>query len=221
MVHSPNRPVADNRIVLASRNVHKVEELGEILAVVLAQTGLALVSVTDFPEVPDVVESGVTFAANATLKAEAVCAATDLPTLADDSGFAVDVLGGSPGVFSARWSGVGGADRDVCNNTLLLAQLGDVPDEHRGAGFVCAAALAVPGRATVVREGRVRGVIGREPRGTHGFGYDPLLVLPDGRTLAEYSAEEKHAISHRGQAFRLLAQDIVAVLGTERGPSGA
>ncbi|QDO89487.1 RdgB/HAM1 family non-canonical purine NTP pyrophosphatase [Ornithinimicrobium ciconiae] len=203
----------DNRIVLATRNAHKVEELRDILADVLAQTGRELVAVTDFPDVEDVVESGVTFAANATLKAEAVSAATGLPALADDSGLAVDVLGGSPGVFSARWSGVGGADKDRANNELLLAQLGDVPDEHRAAGFVCAAALSVRGQETIVREGRVRGVLGHELRGTNGFGYDPLLVMPDGRTLAEHSAEEKHAISHRGEAFRALAQDIVSALG--------
>lgn len=204
---------ADRRIVLATRNTHKVEELRDILADVLAQTGLTLVGVTEFPGVQDVVESGVTFAANATLKAEAVTAATGLPALADDSGLAVDVLGGSPGVFSARWSGITGQDKDRANNDLLLAQLSDVPDAHRGAGFVCAAALSAPGRETVVRKGSVRGVLGHVPRGTNGFGYDPLLVLPDGRTLAELSAAEKHAISHRGQAFRALAHDVVRVLG--------
>lgn len=202
-----------SRLVLATRNAHKVEELADILADVLHRAGLDLVAVTDFPDVEDVVESGVTFAANAILKAESVSAATGLPALADDSGLAVDVLGGSPGVFSARWSGVSGEDKDRSNNELLLAQLGDVPDEHRAAGFICAAALAIPGRETIVREGSVRGVLGREPRGTNGFGYDPLLVLPDGRTLAEYSAEEKHAISHRGRAFRLLAEDVVRELG--------
>lgn len=201
------------RVVLATRNAHKVEELRDILADVLARTGLDLVAVTDFPDLEDVVESGVTFAANATLKAEAVSAATGLPALADDSGLAVDVLGGSPGVFSARWSGVSGADKDRANNSLLLAQLGDVPDEHRGAGFVCAAALSIPGRATIVREGTVRGSLGREPRGTNGFGYDPLLVLPDGRTLAELNAQEKHEISHRGRAFRLLSEDVARELG--------
>lgn len=203
----------DRRIVLATRNAHKVEELRDILAEVLAQARLHLVDVTDFADVADVVESGVTFAANAILKAEAVAAATGLPALADDSGLAVDVLGGSPGVFSARWSGVSGADKDRANNELLLAQLGDVPDEHRGAGFVCAAALAIPGSETIVREGQVRGSLGRAPRGAGGFGYDPLLVLPEGRTLAELSAAEKHAISHRGRAFRALAEDLAARLG--------
>ena len=213
MVSDPQAGDSDRRIVLATRNAHKVEELRDILAEVLQQTGLTLVGVTEFPDVEDVIESGVTFAANATLKAEAVTAATGLPALADDSGLAVDVLGGSPGVFSARWSGVSGAEKDSANNELLLAQLGDVPDEHREAGFVCAAALSVPGSETVVREGTVRGLLGRELRGSGGFGYDPLLVLPDGRTMAEHTPEEKHAISHRGRAFRLLAEDLRRVFG--------
>lgn len=212
MVSDPQAGRADRRIVLATRNAHKVEELRAILADVLEQTGRTLVSVSEFPDVEEVVESGVTFAANATLKAESVSVATGLPALADDSGLAVDVLGGSPGVFSARWSGVSGGDKDRANNALLLTQLGDVPDEHRGAGFVCAAALSLPGVETVVREGSVRGTLAHEPRGSGGFGYDPLLVMPDGRTLAEHAPEEKHAISHRGRAFRQLADDLVRLL---------
>lgn len=207
---SPAQP--DLRVVLATRNPHKVAELRAILADVLTATGCELVGVEDFPEVAEVVESGVTFADNALLKARAVAAATGLPALADDSGLAVDVLGGSPGVFSARWSGVAGPDRDRANNDLLLAQLGDVPEQHRGAGFVCAAALVTPEGTEVVREGSVRGVLAQEPRGGGGFGYDPLLLLPDGRTLAEYSAAQKHAVSHRGEAFRALAADLARVL---------
>jgi XTP/dITP diphosphohydrolase len=200
-----------SRLVLATRNEHKVIELREILAAALLRCRLELVGIGDFPEAEDVVESGVTFAANALLKARAAVRATGLPALADDSGLAVDVLGGSPGVFSARWSGVGGPERDEANNTLLLAQLADVPDEHRGAGFVCAAALALPDGTEIVREAEVRGTLGREPRGQGGFGYDPLVVRPDGRTLAQYTAAEKHAISHRGGAFRALAQDVVRI----------
>ena len=202
------------RLVLATRNAHKVAELRAILTDVLETVGAELVGVEEYPHVGDVLESGVTFAENALLKARAVAEGTGLPALADDSGLAVDVLGGSPGVFSARWAGRSGADdKDAANNALLLAQLSDVPDEHRGAGFVCAAALALPDGRTVVREGTVRGSLAREPRGTGGFGYDPLLELPDGRTLAEYAPEEKHAISHRGRAFRALAEDLVALLG--------
>lgn len=208
----------DSRLVLATRNAHKVVELREILADALHRTGLTLVGVQEFPQAGEVVESGVTFAANALLKARSTVQATGLPALADDSGLAVDVLGGSPGVFSARWSGVSAADKDShdkdrANNDLLLAQLADVPDEHRGAGFVCAAALVTPDGVEVVREGSVRGVLTRAPRGSGGFGYDPLLQLPDGRTLAEYSSVEKHAVSHRGAAFRALADDLVRSLG--------
>ena len=213
----------DSRIVLATRNAHKVVELRDILADALGRTGLELVGLDAFDGLEDVVESGVTFAENALLKARYAAAATGLPALADDSGLAVDVLGGAPGVFSARWSGpladVTSTSRDEANNALLLAQLADVPDEHRGAGFVCAAALVLPGAGPgstgqeVVREGSCRGHVAREPRGANGFGYDPLLVRPDGRTLAEHTAEEKNAISHRGEAFRALGQDISALLG--------
>ncbi|HET7304232.1 MAG TPA: RdgB/HAM1 family non-canonical purine NTP pyrophosphatase [Segeticoccus sp.] len=203
-----------SRVVLATRNAHKVEELDAILAEVVGELALEVVGVTEFPEVEDVVESGVTFAENATLKAVEVCRATGMPSLADDSGLAVDVLGGCPGVFSARWSGVTGADKDRANNDLLLAQLGDVPDEHRAAAFVCAAALALPDGTVRVREGRIAGRLGRAPRGSGGFGYDPLLVVDGGeRTLAEFSPEEKNGVSHRGRAFRALASDLRELLG--------
>ncbi len=228
------------QVVLATRNPGKVGELRDILAGVLDRAGLELVGLDAFPGLEDVVESGVTFAQNALLKARYAAAATRVPALADDSGLAVDVLHGAPGIFSARWSGplgeATGRSKDEANNDLLLAQLADVPDEHRGAEFVCAAALVLPDRRTPeavvaaggaspqvpgtewVREGRCRGVLGREPRGSNGFGYDPLLVRPDGRTLAEHTAAEKHAISHRGEAFRALARDLEALLGPDAGP---
>lgn len=206
-----------NRLVLATRNAHKVQELREILAQVLERSGLELVGLDAFPELKDVVESGVTFAQNALLKARYAASATGLPALADDSGLAVDVLGGAPGIFSARWSGplgeATGTSKDEANNRLLLAQLADVPEEHRAAGFVCAAALVLPAGEEVVREGYCRGVLGREPVGDNGFGYDPLLVRPDGRTLAEHSSAEKHDVSHRGEAFRAIAGDVAALLG--------
>lgn len=202
------------RLVLATRNEHKVRELADILAGVLRRIDRELVGVSAFPDLAEVVESGVTFAENALLKARAVVAATGLPAIADDSGLAVEVLGGSPGVFSARWSGRGGTreERDRANNALLLAQLADVPEQHRGAGFVCAAALVLPDGTEVVREGTVRGRLGREPAGEEGFGYDPLLRLPDGRTLAQLSPAEKHEISHRGEAFRALGRDLERLL---------
>jgi XTP/dITP diphosphohydrolase len=204
------------QLVLATRNPHKVAELRPILASAFAGVGdgagveFELVGVDAFPDLEDVVESGVTFEANALLKARSVCAATGLVALADDSGLTVDILGGAPGIFSARWSGQHGDDRG--NLELLLGQLGDVPDGHRGAGFICAAAMVTPDGRERVEHGRIRGVLTREPRGDGGFGYDPILELPDGRTLAQLGAEEKNAISHRSQAFRALAPSVLEVL---------
>jgi XTP/dITP diphosphohydrolase len=195
------------RIVLATRNGHKVRELQVILADLIEELDLEIVGMGEFPDVAEVVETGVTFEENATLKAVAAVKATGLPALADDSGLAVDVLGGAPGVFSARWAGTQGQDR--ANLELLLGQLNDVPDEHRAAAFVCAAVLALPDGTVLVREGRMPGKLAREPRGDNGFGYDPILVVDGGsRTSAELTFEEKNAISHRGKAFRALAADL-------------
>jgi XTP/dITP diphosphohydrolase len=198
------------RVVLATRNAHKVGELRRILA----EAGLTvdLLDMTFFPDVADVAETGTTFAENALLKAHAVAAATGLPAIADDSGLCVDVLGGSPGVFSARWAGSHGDD--AANLDLLLAQVADVPDDRRGAHFACAAALALPGGAELVTEGRLTGTLLRARRGDGGFGYDPIF-LPDGhdRTTAEMTAHEKDAISHRGRAFRALVPQLAAILG--------
>ena len=195
------------RVVLATRNKHKVEELRRILA----PYDISLVSLTDFPDVPDVAETGESFAENATLKAKAVAEATGLTAVADDSGLEVDALNGMPGIFSARWAGKHGDD--VANLDLLLAQLSDVPDERRGAAFACAAVAAAPNGRVVVVEERLRGALIRERRGVNGFGYDPVFV-PQGerRTTAEMSADDKDAISHRGQAFRALAPLIAELL---------
>jgi len=198
------------KLVLATRNVHKVGELRRILA----EAGLAsveLVGVEAFPGVEDVVETGVTFVENARLKALAVARATGVPAIADDSGLCVDVLGGAPGVFSARWSGRHGDD--LANLRLLLDQLGDVPEVHRGAHFACAAVLALPDGVERVAEGRMVGRLVREPRGSQGFGYDPIFV-PDGdtRTTAEMSPAEKDAISHRGRAFRAIVPAVRELL---------
>ena len=210
-----------SRLVLATRNAHKVGELRAILGEHLP--GVEVVGVDAFDADPqravgDVVESGVTFAENALLKARAVAAGTGLPAVADDSGLCVDVLGGAPGVFSARWCGRHGDDAE--NLRLLLAQVADVPDEHRGAHFACAAALVLPDGAEHVELGELRGVLLRQPRGAGGFGYDPVLV-PDaergpggrGRTCAELAPREKNAISHRGAAFRALAPVVARALG--------
>jgi XTP/dITP diphosphohydrolase len=190
------------KVLLASRNAKKLDELRRILWAenVAGLEVVGLAAVAPFPEAP---ETGATFEENALAKARDAAAATGLPAVADDSGLAVDALNGMPGVLSARWSGRHGDD--VGNLELVLAQLTDVPDERRGAAFVCAAALATPaGRETVVR-GEWRGTLTRTPRGANGFGYDPIFV-PDGgsRTSAELDPAEKDALSHRGIALRLL-----------------
>lgn len=191
-----------SRIVLATKNPGKVAELQRLLV------GHELVAASYEPGP----ETGATFAQNALAKAHEGVAATGLPAVADDSGLAVDALNGMPGVLSARWSGRHGDD--LANLHLLLGQLADVPDDRRGAAFVCAAAYAMPDGRSAVVEGRLRGRLVREPRGSGGFGYDPLLV-PEGLdvTTAELSPADKDAISHRGQAFRQLAPLLRAALG--------
>lgn len=199
-------------MVLASHNVGKLRELQRILAA--AVPGLAEEAVVSSAgiDLPDVVEDQVTFEGNALLKARAAAAATGLPAVADDSGLAVDVLGGAPGILSARWSGRHGDD--AANNALLLAQLADIPERHRGARFVCAAAWATPDGQEIVERGEMPGRLLTAPRGEGGFGYDPLF-LPDGqsRTSAELDPAEKDAISHRGRAFRALAARVAPLLG--------
>ncbi len=198
------------RLVLATRNPHKVTELQAILAA--EGLDLELVGADAYPEIPDVKETGVTFAENALLKARTLARATALPAVADDSGLCVDVLGGAPGIFSARWAGRHGDDK--ANLDLLLAQISDITDEHRGAYFACAAALALPDGTERVTEGRLTGTLRHTPAGTGGFGYDPVLQ-PDGetRTCAELTPEEKNAVSHRGRAFRALAPVVRDLLG--------
>ena len=195
------------RVVLATRNLGKVEELRRILDGAVELVGLD--DVTPYEPGP---ETGATFADNALLKAREAVQHTGLPAVADDSGLAVDAMNGMPGVLSARWAGEHGQDR--ANLELLLKQLADVPDERLTAGFVCAAAYALPdGRSDVVL-GEMRGRIVRAPRGSNGFGYDPVFV-PDGLsvTSAELSSQDKDAISHRGKAFRLLVPRLREALG--------
>jgi XTP/dITP diphosphohydrolase len=197
------------RVVLATRNDGKVAELRRILAA--AAPDVELVGLEAYPDAPEVEETGDTFAANALLKARALAAHTGLPAVADDSGLCVDFLGGAPGIRSARWAGE--PSDDAANLALVLDQLADAGEGMRGAHFFCAAAAVVPRIGERVAEGRVDGTLLTSPRGTNGFGYDPIFV-PHGetRTTAEMSSDEKDAISHRGAAFRALAPSLVALL---------
>ena len=216
---APNEAV----LVLATHNPGKLAELQAILAPLVPDLySQAIISAASLG-VPEPVEDGLTFAANAEIKACALMRATGLPAVADDSGLCVDVLGGAPGIFSARWCGRHGDDAG--NLRLLLNQISAIADPNRTARFTCAAVLAAPGpgpdhRPTVTRiersmEGRLLG----EPRGEGGFGYDPIFVPVQedapggaGRTTAQMSSAEKNAISHRGQALRALAPVLAELL---------
>jgi XTP/dITP diphosphohydrolase len=196
-----------SRLLLATGNAKKLVELQRILDLALGTGRISLVGLGDFPDYPDVPETGLSFGENALIKARAGVAITGLPTVADDSGLAVDALNGMPGIFSARWSGGHGDDR--ANLDLVLAQISDIADDQRGGAFVCAAALVLPSGREHLVEGRMTGRILRAGRGDGGFGYDPIF-LADGqdRTNAELSPAEKDAISHRGKAFRALSTVI-------------
>jgi XTP/dITP diphosphohydrolase len=199
------------KLLLATANRKKLVELQRILDTALGSDRVALVGLADFENYPDVPETGLTFGENALIKAREGVSRTGLPTVADDSGLAVDALNGMPGVFSARWSGRHGDDR--ANLDLVLGQIGDVPDQHRGGAFVCAAALVLPNGREHLVEGRQTGKILRARRGEDGFGYDPIFLGDNqNRTNAELSPAEKDAISHRGKAFRELAKVIAKEL---------
>jgi XTP/dITP diphosphohydrolase len=198
------------RLLLATRNAGKLAELRRLLE--SAVPGVEVVGLQDVPDYPEAPETGATFEENALLKAREAVRYTGLPAVADDSGLTVDALNGMPGVLSARWSGRHGDDD--ANTALLLGQVADVPDERRGAGFVCAAALVTPDGTERVIEREWRGRLDRAKRGANGFGYDPVFV-PEGLhvTAAELPPEEKDARSHRGQAFAALVPVIAEVLG--------
>jgi XTP/dITP diphosphohydrolase len=197
------------RLLLATRNAGKLAELQRLLET--AVPGVEVVGLRDVPEYPEAPETGATFEENALLKAREAVRHTGLPAVADDSGLTVDALNGMPGVLSARWSGSHGDDD--ANTGLLLGQVADVPDERRGAAFVCAAALVTPDGTERVLERQWRGRLVRAKRGTNGFGYDPVFV-PEGLdvTSAELSPAEKDARSHRGQAFAALVPVLAEVL---------
>ncbi|MFE3445212.1 RdgB/HAM1 family non-canonical purine NTP pyrophosphatase [Nocardia sp. NPDC059180] len=198
------------RVLVASRNAKKLNELRRILADA-GVAGLEIVGLDDVPAYDEAPETGATFEENALAKARDGAAATGLACVADDSGLEVDALNGMPGVLSARWSGRHGDD--AANNALLLGQLGDVPDDRRGARFVSTCALAVPGGVETVVRGEWPGTIGRKPIGAGGFGYDPLFVPGGGTTTAaQLSPSEKDAVSHRGRALTQLLPALTALV---------
>jgi XTP/dITP diphosphohydrolase len=202
------------KLLLATRNKGKIEEFRRILEEI-APGEIELVGLDQFPDLPDVAETGSTFEENALLKARQMSAATGLPAIADDSGLCVDALGGDPGIFSARWSGVHGDDE--ANLLKVLDQMKDVKGDDRSAYFICVAALALVDGTSHCEEGRFLGRLLDHPVGENGFGYDPIFS-PHGYTIssAQMSAEEKDAISHRGKALRAIAPHVrkmVAGLG--------
>ena len=193
--------MALTQLVLATGNAHKLREVRQILG-----DRFEILSQQEAGFDGEVDEDGATFEENALKKAQAVADALSLPALADDSGLEVDALSGAPGVHSARYCGVHG--RDDLNNEKLLRELDGLPPERRTARYVCAMAMVRPGLPPVVTRGTMEGRIGSAYRGTGGFGYDPLFITAGGRTAAELTPEEKNAVSHRGQALRLLRQAL-------------
>ena len=194
-------------IVIASKNKGKIREIRQIYADLP-------VAILELPDLPDVVEDGSSFSENARKKAVAIACHTEKWALADDSGLEVDALGGAPGIHSARWSGGG----DEANNDRLLAELRDVPPPARTARYRAVVVIASPGgRVVAEAEGSCEGLIGFQRRGSGGFGYDPLFILPQhGRTMAELDPEAKNALSHRGLALRRLREPLTRALGPVR-----
>lgn len=203
--------MADTKLLVASRNAKKLRELRRVLDAA-GVAGIELVGLDEVPPFPEAPETGATFEENALAKARDGAAATGLPCVADDSGIEIDALNAMPGVLSARWSGAHG--QDEANTALVLAQLTDTPDERRGAAFVSACALVIPGGTETVVRGEWRGVVGREPVGENGFGYDPIFVPEgDGRSAAQLSPDEKDGASHRGHALRKLVPALEELTG--------
>ena len=190
-------------LLVATGNKGKLREFGELLQGVVE----TILSPADFPGLPEVEEDGATFEANAIKKAMSAAVFTGRPVLADDSGLCVDYLDGRPGVHSARFAGAGAKDAD--NNALLLRELAGVPAERRGASFHCVIALCRPDGSCQTFDGSLPGVILEAPRGTGGFGYDPLFLVPEyGQTFSELPPEIKNAISHRGRAMQMLKEAL-------------
>jgi XTP/dITP diphosphohydrolase len=192
-------------LVLATRNRHK----GEELTALLGDLGITIRTLDEFPDAPDVVEDGDTCEANAIKKARAIAEFTGLPAVADDTGLEVDALGGRPGIYAARYAGEDATYEDNCQK--LLRELMGVPRERRTARFLTVAALALPSDGVRVAQGTLDGVIAEEASGTSGFGYDPVFLIPElGKTLAQLSADQKNAISHRAKAFMKMRKILSA-----------
>jgi len=200
------------RLVLATRNQGKILELRRILDQISNGT-IELVSVDLYPDIPDVEETGSTFEENALLKAVAICNATGLPAIADDSGLCVDALGGAPGIFSARYAGTHGDD--IANLNKVLVELKGIEDAKRSAHFTCVTALVMPDGRKVTKVGEFHGFIAHAPVGEDGFGYDPIFI-PQGSniTSAQMSPHEKDLVSHRGISLRAIAPQVIELLGT-------
>ena len=193
------------KIIIATHNKHKLTEMARILE----PMGYEVVTDRDIGiELTDVEENGLTFLDNARIKSESGCKESGLICIADDSGLCVDALGGEPGVYSARYAGTHGDDE--ANNKKLLDNLKNVPDEKRTAHFECAICVSFPDGSEITATGRCDGKIGYEKRGSNGFGYDPLFMVGD-KSFAELSAEEKDAISHRGNALKALKEKMTNV----------
>ena len=199
------------KLVIATRNSGKILEFRRILDAI-SEGAVELMGLDEFKNLVDVEETGETFEENALLKARYTAKMTGLPSISDDSGLCVDALGGAPGIFSARWAGAHGDDK--ANLEKVLEELQRVPDEKRGAHFICATALVMPDGREVVKEGRFEGRILSSPIGDQGFGYDPIFS-PLGMQIssAQLSAEEKDAISHRGKSLRAIAPHVIEMLG--------
>ena len=194
-------------VVIATRNAGKLREIQEILA----PLGLKVLSLSDFPEIPEILEDGQTFEENAMKKAAAVASQTGRVAMADDSGLAVDALQGRPGVFSSRYAGENATDADRYRK--LLKEMAGVPEGQRGAAFICAVAVASPSGKVAVVKGECRGKIALAPKGSHGFGYDPVFYFPKaGKTMAELEPEVKNRISHRARALEKLKQVLPSFL---------
>jgi XTP/dITP diphosphohydrolase len=202
------RANARREIVIATGNPGKLREMQALLA----SLGLKILSLKDFPETPDVLEDGATFAENAAKKAKTIAQMTGRPAIADDSGLVVKALGGRPGVFTSRFAGEKTSDRNKCQR--LLEEMAGIPEEQREAAFVCAIAIALPQGEVKIVEEECQGRISFLPRGENGFGFDPIFFVPElGRTLAELEPEVKNQVSHRGRALKKLKLILPQFLG--------